>query len=97
MATTFGNMKMTTVTSLNTEKSHQFHANMVSFVLHAETQNVRMYWATGDTTDYIEIVAGQKETRDLSDLANRTVFFIEATASATLRIEEHLNNIPDDE
>ncbi len=92
MPTTTGPIKATHHDDVSSEATHTFDTDMQLFVLHATGANVKVRWATGDDTDHLLLINNQKETRQLPDMAGRTVYFIGVSGTPDVHVEEHLRS-----
>lgn len=91
MPTTYRTLKCTRITSLASEATISLDASTWKIVLHALTQPVRIRLASGDSTNFYTIDAGDELVIELPELAGATLYAIEAAASAALEAMEFLN------
>ena len=87
------------MTSADTEYSHTFNKNAVSWRIKLEAQDASFNysWTTGklkvsgDATEYISIPANWLDSRDNTEYGTRTIYFESSSASQTLEVEEGIS------
>ena len=88
-----------TMTDADTEYSHTFNQNAVSWRIKLESQGASFNysWTTGklkvsgDASEYISIPANWLDSRDNTEYGKRTIFFESSSSSMTLEVEEGIS------